>query len=513
MNTQYSFLVLIALTIISHNVIAQAPAIEWQRCYGGSDEDRFSTVKQTSDGGYIMAGYTFSDDGDLIQGNEGTDCWVVKTNSIGNIEWQLRMGGSLWENVEDIQQTIDEGFVCLINTNSADGDFSTNYGSDDIWIVKLNTNGELEWQRSLGGSMFEIGRSISLTSDGGFIIAATSSSDDFDVETNQGAVDIWIVKLNNTGDIQWQKSYGGSLSDSSNDIEVTADGGYIVAGQTMSSDGDVLGSNGNGDAWCIKLDSLGNIEWSKCYGGTVNEFFTTVRELGSNGYVFLGSTNSQDGDITNPKGLRDMWIVKTDILGVIEWERCLGGWSYEEGYDLQLTSDGGYIALGYSGFNDGDVAGNNGLMDLWVVKITSAGNIQWQKCLGGAAIDHPEGISVTNDDGCILTGATYSIDGDISEYHGSADAWIVKLSSIVNIQEVDSFTFSLYPNPATNNIIISNIERGSTITIHDIAGKLFHQSVINDVQTTIDTKQLSSGVYFVQVKNDNRVATQKLVIE
>jgi len=293
--------------------------------------------------------------------------------------------------------------------------------------VKLDETGNIQWQKYLGGSDGDGAFSIQQTSDGGYIVAGVAYSNDGDVSGNHGDSDYWIVKLDETGNIQWQKCLGGSREDVAKSIQQTSDGGYIVAGITPSNDGDVSGNHGSADYWIVKLDETGKIQWQKCLGGSDGDGAFSIQQTSDGGYIVAGVAYSNDGDVSGNHGDSDYWIVKLDETGKIQWQKCLGGSSYDEAYSIQQTSDGGYIVAGYTYSNDGDVSGNHGDFDYWIVKLDETGNIQWQKCFGGSSYDYAQSIQQTSDGGYIVAGWTESNDGDVSGNHGNSDYWIVKL--------------------------------------------------------------------------------------
>ena len=186
-----------------------APEIQWAKCYGGSEYDAALSIQQTTDGGYIVAGLSLSNDNDVSGNHGGEDYWIVKLTSTGSIEWQKSLGGSGEDRASSVIQTTDGGYIIAGTSNSNDGDVSGNHGRDDYWIVKLSSTGILEWQKSLGGSGDDDANSIQQTTDGGYIIAGGSNSNDGDVSGNHGSDDYWIVKLAPSGSIEWQKSLGG----------------------------------------------------------------------------------------------------------------------------------------------------------------------------------------------------------------------------------------------------------------------------------------------------------------
>lgn len=358
------------------------PYITWQKCLGGSKDESLSnnfpemggiyyaSIQQTTDGGYIVASWTESNDGDVSGNHGGVDVWIVKLNSAGNKVWQRCLGGSGTDWVYSIQQTTDGGYIAAGYTFSNDGDVSGNHGATDVWVVKLDGSGNKVWQRCLGGSAFDRAYSIQQTVDGGYIVAGCTNSNDGDVSGTIGSGDAWIVKLDGFGNKVWQRCLGGSAFDIAYSIQQTTDGGYIFAGGTNSNNGDVSGNHGEGDIWVVKLDSAGNKLWQRCLGGSDTELWvSSVEQTIDGGYVVIGTTGSNDGNVSGNKGFCDVWVVKLDSAGSLVWQKCLGGTSLECGFSIQQTFDGGYVLAGMTYSNDGDVSGNHGEIDIWVVKL------------------------------------------------------------------------------------------------------------------------------------------------
>ncbi len=403
-------------------------AIEWQKSFGGSSEDAASSAKQTPDGGYIVIGSTYSNDGDVGLNHGILDIWIIKLNSERNIEWKKILGGSSYDDGTSIELTPDGGYIASCRTSSNDGDVTNSHGGEDYWIIKLNSSGIIQWQKILGGSGNDGAYSIKPTSDGGYIVTGISDSNDGDVSGNHGSWDYWVVKLNGTGVIQWQKSLGGSGSEyASYSIQQTSDGGYIVSGYTDSNDGNVSGNHGDLDYWVVKLDSNGAIQWQKSLGGSNVDYATSIAQTSEGGYIVAGYSFSNDGDVSGNHGQSDYWVVKLNGSGNIEWQKSLGGSDYDYAYSIRQTHDGGYIIAGGTNSYDGDVSGNHGDDDAWIVKLNSSGDLQWQYCLGGSQYDGASSIDQTFDDGYIIAGFSNSSDGDVSNNHGDYDYWIVKL--------------------------------------------------------------------------------------
>jgi uncharacterized repeat protein (TIGR01451 family) len=420
-------ILLLSLLLFSSFGFGQEAIIEWQKSLGGSSNEQAESIQQTADGGYIIGGWSSSTDGDLTGNNGTVDFWVVKQDASGNITWQKSLGGFNFDKAYSIQQTTDGGFIVAGYSDSNDGDVTGNNGSFDYWVVKLDGAGNITWQKSLGGSADDQARSIQQTTDGGYIVAGYSNSNDGDVTGNNGDYDCWVVKLDTAGNTTWQKSLGGSAGDQAHSIQQTTDGGYIIAGHSSSNDGDVTGNNGEGDYWVVKLGASGNITWQKSLGGTLNDGASSIQQTTNDGYIVAGSSLSNDGDVTGNDGDRDYWIVKLDAIGNIAWQKSLGGTLGERAQSIKQTTDGGYVVAGVTESNDGDVSVSFGGDDYWVVKLDAVGNITWQKSIGGSGNDLPFSILQTTDESYVVAGYSESNDGDVTGNNGGYDYWTVKL--------------------------------------------------------------------------------------
>lgn len=429
------------LSLAIYKTHAQAPTIQWQKTFGGTNFDQVESVIQTFDGGFIAAGIATSTNGN-VTGNHGFgDFWLIKMNGLGVLQWQKSLGGSADEGAFCIRQTVDSGYVVAGSSTSNDGNVSGNHGLNDYWVVKVNSAGTLQWQKSLGGSSVDIAYDIRQTSDGGYIVAGYTISNDGDVTGNHGFEDYWIVKLNSTGTLQWQKTFGGSMDERAYSIQQTTDGGYVAGGYTKSSDGDVTGNHGDYDYWLIKLSSTGTLQWQKALGGTSSDQAHTVQQTADGGYIIAGFTASVNGDVTFNHGFEDLWIVKLNSTGALQWQKSLGGSGVDQAYQIKQLSNGGYIVGGSSYSLNGDVTGNHGGYDDWIVRTDNVGNIVWQKSLGGSSVEEAYSISPTTNNGYIVAGGTLSNDGNVTGNHGDFDYWVVKLNDTSNPLPVELLSF------------------------------------------------------------------------
>lgn len=500
-----NLLITISLFLTSIYLAAQSQSIEWQKCLGGTLADQAYSIRQTTDGGFIVTGRSISNDGDVSSNHGGYDCWAVKLTNTGVIEWQKSLGGTGDDVGVSIDQTDDEGYIVAGISNSTDGDVTGNHSGNDYWVVKLTNTGVIEWQKSLGGSGDDYVNSIQQTSDKGYIVVGSSNSTDGDVTGNYGGYDYWVVKLDSIGTIVWQKCLGGTGVDEAKSIYQTVDGGFVVVGLSNSTDGDVTGNHGNGDYWVVKLSITGTIEWQKSLGGTGQDLAYSIQQTTDGGYIIAGFSESNDGDITNHHGdafYSDFWIVKLSNTGNIDWQKSLGGTLTDVAHFIQQTNDGGYIVAGYTDSYDEDVTIDYWGSEYWVVKLNSIGNFEWQKSLGGTDNERAHSIQQTDDGGYIVAGYSTSNDIDVSGNNGFYDFWVVKLSSTVGVNTITELNdFSVYPNPTSNQITLkaNNQLIGAFYTIYDNMGKTVISGQINAPQMLIELGNLSDGIYLLSI--------------
>jgi len=360
---------------------------QWAYTYGGAGDDYAYSVQQTSDGGYVVAGATYS------FGAGGNDSWIMKLDANGVVAWQKAYGGTGVEYPNYVLQTQDGGYIVSGYTSS----FGT-VGLDS-WIMKIDKNGGVEWQKAYGGTGRDYTSPVQQTLDGGYIVVGWTYS------FGNGGVDLWLFKLDENGDIVWQKTYGGTGNEYGWFVQQTSDGGYIVVGETTSS------GAGNADAWVIKLDANGNVTWQKTYGGTGDDYAYAIQQTQDLGYIVAAETNSFGA------GSSDVWVFKLDTNGNVTWQKTYGGTGSEFPWFTQQTQDLGYIvAAETNSFGAGQYDG-------WLLKLDANGNVTWQKTYGGTGNDYAWFAQQANDGGYIVAGDSESFG------QGGRDAWILKLDS------------------------------------------------------------------------------------
>ncbi len=423
------------LCALFYNGIAEAqlPSLNWALRFGGSAVDIPYAIKFTTDGGTIAAGYTDSQDGQVTPhaNREYWDLWVVKLNVCGSIQWELSLGGTGYESARDIEQTDDGGYIVLGETNSTDGGVVAGYGgTKDIWLVKLSALGTVQWQKRFGGTGLDIGNHISITPAGDYLIAASTSSNDGDVIGNHGTggyTDGLIMKISPSGNVIYSKCFGGTKNEELLKI-ITIGNRTYAAGYANSIDGDIPPNQKNYDAWLLALDNNGNKIFSKIYGGSQNDVSYSIT-AGNDGSLTLGGyTTSNDGDVSGAKGSQDYWVINVSQAGQLNWQKVLGGSEADYCNAILTDTDGGYIAAGISYSSDGDVDDARGEGDYWLVKLSSTGTVLWKRNFGGSENDHLRSIIYKPSlKEYYLSGDSEDGGGEFSNSFGDVDFGIIKL--------------------------------------------------------------------------------------
>ncbi len=479
--------------------VKNEPSIVWQKNYGGSSDDYANSIIETQDGNLIVAGYSKSNEGDLINNKGGWDYWVLKINSQdGNIVWQKNYGGYEFDRANSIIETQDGNLIVAGSSNSRDGDVTNNKGGWDYWVLKINSqNGNIIWKNNYGGSIDDGSNSIIETQDGNLVLAGYSVSGDGDLTNNKGDTDYWVLKINSqNGNIIWQKSYGGTNKDRANSIIETHDGNLIVAGSSFSSDGDLTNNKGSSDYWVLKIYSQnGNIIWQKNYGGSINDEVNSIIETQDGNLVVAGYSISGDGDLTNNKGGSDYWVLKISSQdGNIIWQKNYGGSRNDIASSIIETQDGNLIITGESSSSDGDLTNNiSGFdTDYWVVRINSQDrSIIWQNNYGGRSNDNAKSVIETKDGNLVVAGSSFSSDGDLTNFKGGGNYWVLKLSNPQPLQsDTSDAIFSIVaPSPSSSDIDMKEELVGSV-----------KDSLITDFVTNIGSYQFRvDSVYFTGV--------------
>ncbi len=429
-------LIFLFILLFRLNNLSAQIGIEWQKTYGGTAIDFIRTVIPDVNGGSLLCGTSLS----AKNGNKNVpsfglyDYWLVQLDVFGNSVWQRHYGGSQVDELVTTIKTADGGYL-LGGTSHSDSDGNKtedHIGSHDYWIVKTDSLGNIQWQNDIGGRDNDYLRSIIQTSDGGYFIAGISNSDstgDKITRSIGASFDIWVLKLDSAGNIQWQKQLGTYDDEEVANVLQTPAGEYIIGSSTGSQ------------YWLIKLDAFGTQQLSKTFGGSNNEDLFSIAHTFDGGLILAGRSDSNlSGDKTeNSYGQYDYWIVKLNILLDIEWDKTVGGSLRDNAFQISQTINGEYVVGGssLSGISGNKTEANEGSDDFWVVKLDTTGNLLWQKNIGGLSSDgyNCSLKEIPGSQGQFFAGLTSNsnISGDKTEdSFGSYDFWTIKFREKYN---------------------------------------------------------------------------------
>jgi hypothetical protein len=422
-----------------------APPIKWQKTIGGDMSDFLYSIRKAP-GGYILGGQSVSNaSGDKNENSQGgADFWIIKTDSAGNVILQNTIGGLGTDQQALVRPTSDGGFIIGGQSDSdISGDKTENSnGYLDYWIIKTDSMLNIQWQNTIGGNGLDYLRDLNQTSDNGFIIGGFSSSNisgDKTEDTLGGQADFWVVKTDSVGNVVWDNTIGGNGWEYFGNVIQTSDGGYMISGRSDSDSSSDKSENsmGNTDYWIIKLDQGGNIQWENTIGSNYQESDPAIIETFDGGYILSGSSwSNASGDKTeNGRGNHDYWVVKIDSLGLIQWQKTVGGNQEDSPSSVFQTSDSGYVVAGMSSSpSSGDKIENSmGNRDYFIIRFDKTGNLIWQNTIGGSGQDWAFDILQING-GYMVAGLSWSnISGDKSENAvGWGDYWIMCLTDSFN---------------------------------------------------------------------------------
>ncbi|QNF33061.1 T9SS type A sorting domain-containing protein [Adhaeribacter swui] len=413
----------------------------WDKTIGGDGHDNLTTLFTTPNNGYLLAGLSFSEiSGDkTVDLKDTTDFWLVKIkeNNPLTTTWDLRYGAPGNENLTTLIETPDGGFLAGGYTNSdVSGDKAQlSQGKNDYWVVKSDKYNRKIWEYRYGGTQDDYLNRILRTKDGGYLLAGSSRSGigGDKTQASRGDRDYWIVKINNAGEKQWDKRFGGSGYDELKKVIQLTTGEFILAGYSNSpASGDKSqGSQGGTDFWLVKVSATGTKIWDKRYGGNLNETLTGIVETADKGYLLGGSSVSgKSGDKSQvSQGGSDFWLIRVDKNGEKIWDKTYGGGGQDEAYALGRNGKEFFISGQSDSPAGGDkTRGTQGGLDFWFLKLTSTGEKVWDKRFGGSQNDELRASIQTQDGGYLLAGKSFSgkSGNKTQESRGDSDYWIVK---------------------------------------------------------------------------------------
>jgi len=514
----------------------QAQDILWERSYGGKHAEYLYDAIPTADYGFILAGSSISNkNGNKSEANKGDlDYWIWKMDEKGTPEWQKSFGGTGVDILFSVKNTNDGGFILAgtSSSNKSEDKKDDSKGQEDFWIIKLDAKGKELWQRTIGGTSQEKLLSITQTKDGGYILGGSSSSnktvadskgklDEFGKSENaKGNLDYWIVKLDSEGKKEWDKTLGGKYYDELKSIEQTQDEGFILGGYSNSPiSGDKTEANiGQGDYWVVKLNKDGVLQWQRTLGGDKDDNLFALTQTKDNGFIVGGSSNSSatDAKSETSKNGSDFWILKLDEIGNVQWQETYDYGKYDMLSSIVENADGTFLIGGYAQSESKSKSTNikgikttkkdeEGINDYIALKIKANGEEIWTQTIGSNGDEVLKKLFEMRDGGYLLAGTSNgTISRDKNSMKGGNDFWIVKLKDKDKKDNVKQ-NIEAIPNPALSytNAIIGYEYKDGTVTLYDLNGRSLQTIKVEGERTVpINLSGLPQGVYIIEVKTD-----------
>lgn len=516
---------------------SQRYAMQFQQCYGGSENDWIEDFCMLEDSSYTLLAITYSSDGDISFLHGGSDFWLVHVDQMGALIWEKTLGGSDLDRPKRISLASNGDIIIFGYTFSNDGDVSGNHGGSDLWVVRTDMLGNIIWQNCIGSSVSDFASEMTVDSLDNIYTIGYSHGIDGDITENNGLTDYWVAKLDPNGALIQQSSFGGEGYDYGHCISLTPDGGCIIGGSVQSNYGDVECDGPTyieGDVWIVKLDSLFNIQWKNCYGGSYHESVAHIQVLDNGGYLLSGNTNSNDGDVSGFHGepggdYHDIWVIKIDSVGNMEWQRCLGGTKQEYSSSSTVSYNGEYLVTGITSSHNGDVTGNHStyhFFDIWLVGLENDGSLLWQQCFGSSQYNTSSQINIVSDLEIFTGGSARISDGsvDCDIFHpsppGDADLWLFQIIDTVTVNSnelnEERLTISLYPNPAHDVMYYHFFppQDNLTLRLYDIYGQKMDDLILSkkESQVKIEVSDYHPGVYVAVLFSNNRIIDRRQFI-
>ncbi|MDD5528549.1 MAG: T9SS type A sorting domain-containing protein [bacterium] len=475
---------LLFIILTGTNLFASAPDTLWTRTYGWPGDDGSESVCETFDNGFIIAGWIF--------GTESQDVYLIRTNSLGDTLWTKTFGGASTDGGNSVQQTSDSGFIIAGNTSSFGIGVPT---YPNVYLIRTNSSGDTMWTRTFGGVEYDVSSSVQQTKDGGFIIIGSTNS--FGIGTRN----CYLIKTNSNGDAMWTKTYGGTGWDEGQSVQQTSDSGFIITGGAGS-----FGA-GSYDVYLIKTNSSGDTLWTRTFGGTDFDYGGSVQQISDGGFIIAGVIYSFGADSG------DVYLIRTNSSGDTLWTKTYGGAGEDYGFSVQQTKDNGFIIAGVT--NSFGAGG----YDIYLVRTNSSGDTLWTKTIGGTYDDWGWHVQQIEDGGFIVVGVTRSFGA------GNNDIYLIRLDKEVGVEEksnieTPSTTLRASQNPFSKSTVISyQIPATSKVSLalYDITGScvktlIDEQKPAGTYSTTLNAKELKTGVYFVKLTAGNFSTTKKLIL-
>ena len=504
----------------------QAQDIMWQTCIGGTGDDNARAFEIARDGCYLVVGTTHSYDLKGIQKSGGdADALAVKVNSKGAVLWKKSFGGPLTEEANDVKTTRDGGFYIVGATDSK----NLSKGEKDFYVVRIDALGQLLWQKAYGGLSSETARAVVVLPDTSAIIVGETASRDGDVQNFKGGLDGWAIRIDRRGKLLWTKTFGGKGNEQFYGINSTADGNFLLVGQTESTDGDIRANQGKTDAFLVKIDKSGNTVWVNTLGGNGFDAAYSVTKSYDGKLAIAGTTSSTAGNLKARYEGNDAFVAQLDDNGNPIWIRTYGGNGNDGANSLSPLSPiedaGGFLVSGTTSSRDGDILESKGKGDAWLFKVDPNGQMVGQRIVGGTQVEQFYAAKEVPSNDFVAIGYSLSTDGDLLgvERSRNNDFWVVAFDVPSLVRSITPTTIAGYIRDAKTKryieaeVRIVNNARNTRVSSDrsDTTFGIYQVFLPDTDQTSIGV--FSEGYFFfgknIDISNEQRYSEIRLDIE
>lgn len=500
-----------AFIVLSINLSLNAlaqPPVNWERNYGGSQLDGFHGMTLMPDGGMVAAGYSNSVSAMVEGNNGGVDFWVMRMDAQGNMAWNHNFGGS----AEDIAHAVRvgaDGNIHVVGHSYSTGGFGQQLTELDIVYMRLDPDGVVLHTQRLAGGLGSFPCDVLPLPDGGCIIAATTW-----IDPAANNADVHLFRLGADGIVVWEERFGGSDFDSAFNMELHTNGELVVAATTRSNDGDVTGHMGLGDGWLLRLDLEGNLIEQRVFGGAYDDQLTRAVPMADGGLILTGYISYPMLIFGTMQPTTRVWALKLSASGNVQWEHDFGGTMGDYGWHVLPTADLGYLLFAYAYSPTGDISVFHGTIDAWLIKLNAYGNIVWDRSFGGWDIDGPSALLPTPDDGLLLAMFVDAPNAEMTGYLGSLDAWVVKLGGAgVGFDEVVGTAPFIRSDGSGEGYMVDLASGNGTTTLEvlDPSGQVVLVRSANQNNMHLQLGDYAPGVYILRVTTMGQRYTFKLL--
>lgn len=501
----YLFFVFALLAVSYGN--SQKSSILWQKTIGGKGDDNITTITKDQSGNIYVLGSVQS----KVNGQNyfNNDVFISKLNQSGEQLWRKTIGGSGDEFGYALKFDSHNEIIALLSSNSMDNGFTSD-GYEDIYMYRLSEEGNIISKHKYGGQFIDIPSDIIQRKNGDYIFFGSSRSHDGDLTENFGMFDFWLVNIDYNGNIKWQRSYGATDDEIAQKVIELDNQDLVLLGNSTSYDGAYSDNVGDADIVLINTNSNGELLWQKSYGGQFNETANDILVEENGNFLVCGSTFSYLFDVSYNAGGSDIWIFEAESNGELIREKTFGSDGNESLAGMEKTPDG-YILLGTTSSEYLNDASNNGAQDLWLYELNMDLELTNQALFGASGFDSGNALLLQNDGTIIIGGSTNSSDGLIYENNGGNDALLLKVGEFYSKEHQKAW---IHPNPSSGIFYVNQLPENSSINVYNHNGQvLFDLHEAGPYAAILDLSKLPAGLYILTITSTEGQESHKLIVQ